>query len=37
MPVRDLIIEVDGDLRELDCSYPDELIAIDYDGPGHPW
>lgn len=34
MPARNLIVEVDGHLLELDCAYPDELIAIEYDGLG---
>ncbi|MGI8751754.1 MAG: hypothetical protein ACR2MN_05495 [Acidimicrobiales bacterium] len=32
LPARNLIVEVDGEVRELDCAYPDELIAIEYDG-----
>jgi len=32
MPARNLIVEVDDDLRELDCAYTDELVAIEYDG-----
>lgn len=31
-PARNVIVQVDGELRELDCAYPEELIAIEYDG-----
>lgn len=31
-PVRNLIVEIAGGLRELDLAYPDQRIAIEYDG-----
>ena len=32
LPVRNLVVEVGDDFLELDCAYPDERIAIEYDG-----
>ena len=31
-PARNLVVEVGGRLRELDCAYPDRRISIEYDG-----